>query len=151
MKCPTGKTPITLLVLAVIAVAAAALVYLGGVGQPDREEHLSPTGTFAAFVKAFNARDVDAAYACFSSKVQAQHPKVEMEGWIELAQTFGVKVTEWEVLEENVADGVSALMVRVTLIPSLEWPVDYFPIMFVWEAGEWHIDEWVSVDGEDQT
>jgi len=150
MKCPTDKTSIALLVLAVIAIAAAALIYLWGVGQPDREEHLSPTDTFVTFVKAFNARDVDAMYACFSSKVRAQHPKVEMEGFLERAQTVGSRMVGWVYSEENVADGVAALMVRVKTIPSFEWGADYSLILFVWEAGGWRIDEWVSVDGEDQ-
>ncbi|MBA7664068.1 hypothetical protein ES703_72118 [subsurface metagenome] len=118
--------------------------------QPDREEHLSPTDTFVAFVKAFNARDVDAVYACFSSKVRAQYPKVEVEGFLERAQTVGSRMVGWVYSEKDVTDGVAALMVRVKTIPSFEWGADISLITFVWEAGEWHIDEWVSVDGEDQ-
>ncbi len=149
MKCPTDKTSIALLVLAVIAIAAAALVYLWGMGQPDREEHLSPTGTFMAFVKAFNARDVGAVYACFSSEMRAQYPKVEVEGWLDLVQTIGLKVTGWKVLDENVADDVAALRVQVTLIPSIDSGVENDRIPMVWERGKWLIDEWVETWGED--
>lgn len=145
MKCPTDKTSIALLVLAVIAIVAAALIYLWGMGQPDREEHPSTTYTFITFVKAFNARDMDAVHAFFSSKARAQYPRVEMEGFLERAQTVGSILVGWVCLEENVADGVAELIVRIKTIPPFEWGTDYSLITFVWEVGGWRIDEWVSV------
>ncbi|MBA7593851.1 hypothetical protein ES703_00785 [subsurface metagenome] len=136
----TGKVSIVLLVLAVIAIVAAALVYLEGTKQPAE----APANTFAAFVDAFNARDTDAAYALFSSEVRVQHSKVEMEGFLEVAQTLGSKITGWEVLKENTVDDVSVLEIQITFIPVFDSGVENDRVPMVWEAGEWHIDEWLT-------
>jgi len=140
----TGKVSIVLLVLAAIAIVAAALVYLEGTRQPAEEDHPSPASTFAAFVDAFNARDTDAAYALFSSEVRVQHSKVEMEGFLEVAQTLGSKITGWTVLKENTVDDVTVLEIQIIFIPVFDSGVENDRVPMVWEAGEWHIDEWLT-------
>jgi hypothetical protein len=134
-------------VVAVLVMIATVVFYFGR-AKPEKTTGpvggLSPASTFAAFVDAFNARDVDATYALFSSQVRAQHPKVEVEGYLEAARTFGAKVTKWEVLEENMTDNSAVLKIQIqgTFLGERDWENDLIP--FVWEDGKWLFDKWIE-------
>jgi len=136
---------VAILVLAITA-TVATIFYFERV-KPEKispTEGSSPTNAFVAFVDAFNARNVDATYALFSSQVRAQHPKVEMEGYLEAAQTLGVKVIEWKVLEENVSGNSAVLRIHIQTTFLGEKHIENDLIPFAWEDDKWLFDKWIE-------
>ena len=102
-----------------------------------------PVETIKAFVNYYNNRSVDELYSLFSSRVRAEHPKIELESQMEVARTFGVKIIEWEVIEEKITDKTAILKVRLVsyMAGYINESIEEFPMVL--EDNKWVIDKWM--------
>jgi len=138
----TGRTWLmaAIVALALVGIATAAILIAGG----QREVTYAP-GTPEAvvqdYIRAWDAGDTDAAYAYFSSRVQARVPEWEFRHaktwsdedsariWIDERREVGSGVT-LELMVERTYDGF--------LLPSRER--DGMRLVLILEDGAWRID-----------
>ena len=127
--------------LLVIAVSFSGCIEEGGIIPVESKPQ--PVDTIKAFVNYYNNRSVDELYSLFSSRVRAEHPKIELESQMEVAKTFGVKIIEWEVIEEKITDKTAILKVRMVsyMAGYVNESIEEFPMVL--EDNKWVIDKWI--------
>jgi len=128
------------------------LLFLGCV-QEGGKESVTPTttapskpdpvSTIESFVKYYNERKPKELYELLSKNVRAQHPIEEVESQLEVAKSFGVKITEWSVLEKKVEGDKAILRVRMISYMAGKEYDETFDFSMVFENGKWAIDTWI--------
>lgn len=143
-------------IIGLLAVAFSGCVEEEKAATPKPEPTPSPTETptitptpkpepedaVKAFVEYYNARNADGLYNLFSSRVKSEHSKEELESQLELAKSFGVKITKWNVESKRVANNTAILKVNMTTYMSGIVDVDTVDFSMVFEDGSWLIDSW---------
>lgn len=128
----------------IIAIAIVIVVVAGGTWLLLKGGPSTPEGTIRAFFEAFNDRNPDEAYRLFSDNVRAEHPKSEMESYIEIPANYGVRVTDWRVLGENRTDDRTRIKLESTFASKVAKDVENNFVPLVLVDGQWLIDEWVT-------
>lgn len=153
MSIPECLKTIGIVVLVgLLAIGFSGCVKEGEVVTPKPELTLTPAitptpkpqpkDTIKAFVNYYNNRSVDNLYALFSAKVRSKHPKLELESQIELAKSLGIKITKWEIIEEEITDKTAFLKVKMTSYMAGLVNVSTYDFRLVLENNRWLIDEW---------
>lgn len=103
----------------------------------------SPEATIVAFIDAVGSRDADAAYQLLSKSVQNQHPKTEMESYIEYCRTNNVQIELHSLSSPCYTDnGVLQLFgVSGSAPAATGFGIDT-SLWLVLEEGGWRINQW---------
>lgn len=127
-------------VLAIVALIG--LLATGFSGCAGEESKQDPKTTIEDFVTTYNNRDVDGLYGLFSPGVKSEHPKEEFESQLEMAKSFGVKITGWEVESKKIVNSTAILKVNTTSYWGGKTYQEDIQFSMVYEDGKWLIDNW---------
>ncbi len=108
----------------------------------SQTQTVDPSTTIQEFVTAYNNRDANKLYSLFSTKIKSEYPREKIESQLELAKSFGIKITEYKVENKEISNDVANLKVTITSYMGGKTYKEVIEFSLVYENGRWLIDNW---------